>query len=110
MGWSGYMYIPHRAQRVRLLQDFRQLLRPGAPVLLSFQTREHCERRMAWSATGANWIRRVRRVPPVSPGDCLDRGFKHWFNREEVFGELAAADLRPAWYSVDSYGWAVGRA
>ena len=109
MGWSGYMYIPIRAQRVKLLIDFRALLRPGAPLLVSFETREQCERRMQWSARGANWIRRIRGVDPVIVGDRLDRGFKHWFNRVDVLSEMADAGLDMELYSTDGYGWAVGR-
>ncbi len=67
MGWSGYMYIPQRTQRVKLLQDFRRLLRRGAPLLLSFQTREERERRMYWSARGANWIRESFGAPRRPP-------------------------------------------
>ena len=108
MGWSGYMYIPQRVQRVRLLQDFGRLLRPGAPILLSFETRERFERRMYWAARGANWIRTVRGVQPVAVGDRLDNGFKHWFNRDDIVTEMSAAGLRLESYSTDCYGWAVG--
>jgi hypothetical protein len=41
-------------------------------------------------------------------GDRLDLGFKHWFNREDIAGEMAEAGLRMEWYGVDGYGWAVG--
>ncbi len=108
MGWSGYMYVPRRAQRVQLLKDFRRVLRPGAPLLLSFQTREPFERRMRWSARGANWIRKIRGVPRVIPGDCLENGFKHWFNREDIASEMADAELCMELYSTECYGWAVG--
>ena len=110
MGWSGYMYIPNRAQRVKLLLDFRELLRPGAPLLVSFQTREHFERRMNMSARGANWIRKIRGAPLVMVGDRLDNGFKHWFDRNDIATEMADAGLRLETYSTDGYGWAVGRA
>ncbi len=109
MGWSGYMYIPQRAQRVKLLRDFRALLRPDSPILLSFQTREHCERRMHWSSRGANILRKLRGAPSTAPGDLLDLGFKHWFNRSDIEGEMADAGLRLECYGVDGYGWAVGR-
>ena len=108
MGWSGYMYIPRRAQRVTLLRGFRDLLVPGGPLLVSFETRELCERRMHWSARGANWIRRIRGAEPVAVGDRLDLGFKHWFNREDIAGEMAEAGLKMEWYSFDGYGWAIG--
>jgi hypothetical protein len=108
MGWSGYMYIPLRSQRVKLLQDFRGLLSRGAPLLVSFQTREQYERRMVWSARGANWIRRLRRVPPVITGDRLDNGFKHWFNHDDIAEEMEDAGLRIESYRADCYGWAVG--
>jgi hypothetical protein len=108
MGWSGYMYIPLRAQRVKLLRDLRGLLRPGAALLISFETRERCERRMYWSARGANWIRKIRGVKPVAVGDRVDNGFKHWFNRDDIAAEMAEAGLRMEIYSTDGYGWAVG--
>jgi hypothetical protein len=108
MGWSGYMYIPLRRQRVKLLQDFRAALGQGGPLLLSFQTREFCERRMEWSARGANWIRKIRGAESVAPGDYLENGFKHWFNRDDIAGEMAEAGLRLEWYGSDGYGWAVG--
>lgn len=108
MGWSGYMYIPLRTQRVKLLHDFRELLRPGAPLLVSFETREHCERRMSGAARGANWIRKIRGAQNVIVGDCLDRGFKHWFNRSDIAAEMLEAGLRLEWYTSDNYGWAVG--
>ena len=109
MGWSGYMYIPQRAQRVKLLRDFCDLLVDGGPLLVSFETREFCERRMRWSARGANWIRKARGAEPVAAGDRLDLGFKHWFNREDIVDEMADAGLVFERYSVDGYGWAVGR-
>jgi hypothetical protein len=109
MGWSGYMYIPSRAQRVKLLRDFRALLSEGAPLLLSFETRETTERRMQWSARAANWIRKVRRAEPVDVGDRLDSGFKHWFNRDDVAGEMAEAGFILECYSTVGYGWAVGK-
>ncbi len=108
MGWSGYMYIPLRSQRVKLLQDFRRLLRCRGPLLVSFQTREQYERRMVWSARGANWIRKLRGVPPVAAGDQLDNGFKHWFSRDDIAGEMSEGGLHLEWYGVDGYGWAVG--
>jgi hypothetical protein len=109
MGWSGYMYIPQRAQRVKLLRDFRDVLVDGGPLLVSFETRELCERRMRWSARAANWIRKTRGAEPVAVGDRLDLGFKHWFNRVDIADEMADAGLVLEWYSVDGYGWAVGR-
>lgn len=108
MGWSGYMYIPLRAQRVRLLQDFRRILRSGAPLLVSFKTRDQSKRRMLWSARGANRIRKIRGVPPVGAGDLLDNGFQHWFNREDIASEMADAGLQLKLYSSECYGWAVG--
>lgn len=108
MGWSGYMYIPLRTQRVQLLQGFRLLLRSGAPLLLSYKPRYRYERRMRWSARGANWIRKIRGVPLVAPGDLLSNGFEHWFNREDIASEMAEAGLQLKLYSTESYGWAVG--
>jgi hypothetical protein len=63
---------------------------------------------MYWSARGANWARKIRGAPPVAAGDCLDNGFKHWFNRDDIAGEMADAGLHLEFYAVDGYGWAVG--
>lgn len=109
MGWSGYMYIPGREKRIALLRGFRAVLRPGAPLLVSFQTREGCERRMQWSARGANWIRTVRRAAPVEVGDRLDNGFKHWFDQGDLESEMREAGLEFEQYSSQWYGWSVGR-
>ncbi len=109
MGWSGYMYIPSRGQRVKLLRDFRDLLVDGAPLLLSFETRETCEQRMRWSARAANWIRKARGARPIAVGDRLDFGFKHWFNRQDIESEMAEGGFELERYSIDGYGWAVGR-
>jgi hypothetical protein len=108
MGWSGYMYIPQRAHRVKLLRDFRDLLVAGGPLLVSFETREPFDRRMRWSARAANWIRKARGAEPVAVGDRLDLGFKHWFNRDDIAREMAEAEFRMEWYGVDGYGWALG--
>ena len=102
MGWSGYMYNPLRAQRVKLLQDFRQLLRPGGPVLLSFQTREHRERRMYWSARGANWIRKLRAATPVATGDHLDCSIattlqEKWLTPDYEWSGTESMDMAGRW-------------
>ena len=38
--------------------------------------------------------------PPVAVGDRLDLGFKHWFNREDIGGEMAEQDS--GWSGTES--------
>ena len=94
MGWSGYMYIPRSAQRVQLLRAFAICSWRGS-LVVSLETRELCERRMRWSASGAKWIRKARSSRASRHRNGLGLGFKHWFHREDIGGK---------WLKPDS-GW-----
>jgi hypothetical protein len=114
LGWSAYMFVIGRQQRIDLLRGLRALGTDRAPVLLSFFTRSPDYRRYHRIARVANAIRSVLRRPPVEPGDDLAPNFVHRFTSDEVQAELAEAGFEMVEFheqgsgSSDS-GWAVGR-
>lgn len=108
VGFSGYMYIPGRSRRTRFLRDLRNLLSPGAPVMVSF-TEGLPGRRRIWTARIGSAIRRLRRAEPVEEGDCLKDGFQHHFDRQQIDSEMSEAGIDLMYYGGGTcYGHAVG--
>ncbi len=108
VGFSGYMYIPGRARRIRFLRDLRKFLNPGAPVMVSF-TEGLPGRRRVWTARIGSAIRMLRRAEPVEEGDWLRAGFQHHFVRQEILSEMNEADMELIYFSGGTcYGHAVG--
>lgn len=111
VGLGGYMHIPGKAVRVRFLQDLRDRVESGAPLLLSFFTRTPDSRFFLWSRRVARFIRRLRfSREEVDLGDAVDRSFDHHFTQEEIAAELAAAGFELVDYGEDPIGHAVGLA
>lgn len=111
VGWGAYMHIPGSAQRVAFLRELRRHVDAGAPLLVSFFTREGRSRRLDWTWRIARALRRARRsADPVERGDTLDGTFDHRFTRDEVERELGAAGFALATYGDQPYGHAVGMA
>ncbi|HEX8430218.1 MAG TPA: hypothetical protein VF625_02980, partial [Longimicrobium sp.] len=115
VGWSAYTLIAGRERRVELLRGLRRGLPVGAPLLLSFFTRDERDTRILRPARIANVARGITRRQRAEPGDVLAPNFIHRFTRGEVEAEMAAGGFRLARYEpmgpgpFDS-GWAVGRA
>jgi 2-polyprenyl-3-methyl-5-hydroxy-6-metoxy-1,4-benzoquinol methylase len=108
VGFSGYMYIPGRARRIRFLRDLCDFLNPGAPVMVSFME-GFPGRRRVWTARIGSAIRRLRRAEPVEEGDWLKAGFQHHFVRPQVVSEMSEAGIDLVYYSGGTcYGHAVG--
>jgi hypothetical protein len=108
IGWSAYMLIQGRTTRIELLRRVRDHLEPGSPLLLSFFFRQGRERRFRVARAVANGLRRVLGRPPRDLGDYLAPTFVHFFDEEEIRGELTAAGFRLELYSTTGYGHAVG--
>jgi hypothetical protein len=113
LGWSMYMLVYGRARRVALLRGLRARLEAGAPVLLSFFTREPDDRRFARITLAAAPVRRLLGREPPEPGDEMTPGYVHWFTREDLRLELEAGGFRlvrwePMGPGPDDSGWAVG--
>jgi hypothetical protein len=111
MGWGGYTHIIGRGARIRFLAQFRRHVRPGAPILLSFLTRQPGSLPHRLIFTIARFIRFVRRSHEmVEPGDALVRAYFHFFTEEEIRQELEASGYHLEYYSEVGYGHAVGTA
>lgn len=111
VGWTAYMHIPGRSNRVAFLKRLRALVSPGAPILLSFLTRRGPSRRLTWIHRGARLLRAVRfSRDPVEYGDTLEGTFDHEFTRDEVASELKEAGFELAFWEESPSGHAVGRA
>jgi hypothetical protein len=115
IGWGAYMLVQGRAARVALLAGMRRLVPEGAPLLVSFFTREKDDARARRVAGIAATLRRIRRGQPLELGDDLQPVFVHRFTREEIAQELAEGGFMMARFEpqgpgpLDS-GWAVGLA
>jgi Methyltransferase domain len=108
VGFSGYMYIPGRARRIRFLRGLRKFLNPGAPVMVSFMEGIPGRRRV-WTARIGSAIRKLRRAEPVEEGDCLRAGFQHHFVQQQILSEMKEADIELVYFSGGTcYGHAVG--
>jgi hypothetical protein len=108
VGFSGYMYIPGRENRIAFLKDLCGFLHPGAPLLISFMEGFPGHRR-TWTARIGTAIRRLRGAGPVEEGDTFKRGFQHHFTYEQVQSEMSEAGLDLVYYAGGTcYGNAVG--
>lgn len=112
-GWSSYMLIPGRDLRIAMLRQLHSLIPDGAPLLLSFFTREGRETRFRLITRVGNPIRRLLRRPPIQPGDDLVPNYVHWFTRAEIEEELGEGGFRmvefePQRSGATASGYAVG--
>jgi len=108
VGFSGYMYIPGRNRRIRFLRALRDLLSPGAPIMVSFME-GFPGRRRGWTAKIGSIIRTLRRAEPVEEGDWLTAGFQHHFVDQQIRSEMSEAGIELIYYSGGTcYGHAVG--
>jgi len=109
VGWGSYLHIAGREHRIAFLKQLRAAVKTGAPVLLSFYTREVSAWEYRWVAWVANRIRRLfLSKATVEVGDWVEISFEHYFTRAEIEAELHAAGLRMAHFSTMDYGHAVG--
>jgi 2-polyprenyl-3-methyl-5-hydroxy-6-metoxy-1,4-benzoquinol methylase len=108
VGFSGYMYIPGRENRIAFLKDLCSFLHPGAPLLISFMEGFPGHRR-TWTARIGTAIRKLQGAGPVEEGDSFKRGFQHHFVHKQVQSEMNEAGLDLLHYSGGTcYGNAVG--
>jgi hypothetical protein len=111
IGWGGYMHIVGRQRRIAFLQALREHVGSGAPLLLSFFIRPPASTYFTTIARLANFWRRLRRSHEVvEVGDHLQGLFNHYFIKEEIEAELAAAGFELVRYRTIPYGHAIGRA
>ena len=110
VGWGGYSHIPDSRARIGFLRELATHLRPGAAVFLSVWERGGQERKFRTVAGIARFIGRLGFAGSrVETGDSTTHGFAHYFTREELERELAAAGFRMDFYSDTPCGHAVAR-
>lgn len=109
VGWAGYTHIIGAATRIAFLRQIRDLLPPGAPLLLSFFTRSGSPRRFRYVSRLANFVRRINGLEAsVEPGDMFDGSFDHHFTENGIARELEAGGFRQVFFNARPYGHAVG--
>ena len=110
VGWGSYMLIQGRARRIAFLRALRGRLQDGAPLLLSFFTRDEDTPYFRLMRAVANGLRTVLRREPIDLGDSLTPSYAHYFRQEELAAELQAAGFELLYFGDTDYGHAVGRA
>jgi 2-polyprenyl-3-methyl-5-hydroxy-6-metoxy-1,4-benzoquinol methylase len=108
VGFSGYMYIPGRENRIAFLKNLCGFLSRGAPLMISFMEGFPGHRR-TWTARIGTAIRKLRGAAPVEEGDTFKGGFQHHFVYEQIQSEMNEAGLQLIHYAAGTcYGNAVG--
>jgi SAM-dependent methyltransferase len=113
LGWGAYSHVVGRPARVELLRALAARLRPGGPLLFSFQTRPGApaaQRSFQWIRATARAVRAIRRSDaPLELGDTLPAYFAHKFTQPEIEAEAAAAGLAVEHFRELEYGAALAR-
>ena len=112
VGWGAYTHIQGRRRRVAFLREMRARVREGGPILLSFWVRAYANRTdLRAAALAADFLRALRLRRRTERGDALTvLGYAHYFDREEIAGELREGGFAVAEYDETEGGWAVGLA
>ncbi len=109
MGWSGYSHISGSQNRVIFLKEFRQHIQKGGPLLISFFTLPEDSYQFKLVYLTAKAIRSLRfSREMVERGDILTEMYFHYASQDEVRREMANAGFDMIYYSVKTYGHAVG--
>jgi len=113
LGWGAYSHVVGRPARVELLRALAAHLRPGGPLLFSFQTRPGhpaAQRSFQWIRATARAVRAIRRSgAPLELGDTLPAYFAHRFTQPEIEADAAAAGLAVDDFRELEYGAALAR-
>ncbi len=110
LGWGAYTHLAGRAERIAFLKRIGEVLKPGAPLLLSFWSTVRSNRQLRISHAIAVMMARLSfnsRRPEF--GDWLGRHFAHYFDETMVREELQAAGFEPQFIAMEPYGHAVAR-
>lgn len=105
LGWCAYVHIIGRQTRIRLLNQFREHLEPGGPLLISFLCRKPAFSRLTYGI--ARSMRWFRRAEPPEQGDWIGSASGHYFTEDEIRTELTEAGFKTVFYSEEECGHAV---
>ena len=111
VGWGGYMHIQNTRRRIAFLSDMRKMLPVGAPILISFFTRQE-ESKFFFIVY---WVARVAKAIsgsslPIERGDNMDGSFDHHFTSDEIRAECKDAGFEVLAFHQLPYGHVVARA
>ena len=107
LGWCAYVHIIGRQRRIRLLNQFREHLEPGGPLLISFLRRKPAFSRLTYGV--ARSMRWFRRAEPPEQGDWIGSASGHYFTEDEIRTELTEAGFETVFNSEEECGHAVAR-
>lgn len=110
-------YLSHirgRDNRSEFLRSLRRILSPGAPVVLSYYTRDRNTFAFRLQATIANAVRWCRGSQdlPIEVGDHIDPEsplLHHHFTANELAEELRESGFELVAQDASWFGWAVAR-
>jgi hypothetical protein len=109
IGWSGYMLVQGKEQRIKLLKQIHQQITPGSPVLISFYPRTGNDRLLKITSKIANIFRFWLFRKPCDAGDYLLPNYVHFFNKAEIQEEFSNSCFDLVFFAKQPYGYAVGK-
>jgi hypothetical protein len=108
VGWGSYTHIRGRQVRIAFLTEARRRMPDGGPLLASFWDRTVSARYYRTISRVGNVLRRLRRDRLLDQGDALGEMFVHFFDRDEIAREFAAAGFCLQSFETEGYARAVG--
>ncbi len=110
VGWSAYMHIPGKINRVNFLKQVAQNLNEAAPVMLSFFVRSEEDKSFKWIAVAGGIIAGIfKNTPGPQKGDLLSPNFIHYFTENELREELELAGMELLEFANPGPGVAIAR-
>ncbi|MCA9121320.1 MAG: class I SAM-dependent methyltransferase [Planctomycetaceae bacterium] len=107
-------YIHNRDRRIEFLASIHRVIRPRAPLVFGYYTRDRDTLAFRLQAALANLLRKLRgrRDYPIEVGDHIDPHaplYHHHYVWEELREELREAGFVPIEHQTSWFGWAVAR-
>jgi hypothetical protein len=104
IGWGAYSLIQGNKNRISFLEGLSPFLNNETKLMISFLWTRSRNRRDKITKNISNFFRTFSRKEKTEPGDKLEPNFIHYFNEEEIKGELTQAKFRVLDYSSTDYG------
>jgi len=104
IGWGAYSLIAGIKKRLTFLAKLHPFLKEDSRLMISFLRTEKRSRKEKIIKNISNFFRIFRNIEKTELGDRLVPSFVHYFNEEEIKGELIQSGYRVIdYYSID-YG------
>jgi len=114
IGWGVYSLVRTQTQRIALLTESAAATGCRGSTVMSFLLRDDSAGYFGVVHAVSSAVRKLRRRPSTSRGDCLEPNFIHAFTIDEVGFECEAAGMDIASWSFANdpagpYAWVVAR-